>query len=811
MFTSTLENEEDRGFESRTPKEAYDDIIKYANAQRRGVCGTGVVTKKLINPSTDFFSYVNRAWIRSKRLKRGQEYIVQIDNFRLAQDAVYNQLIEIVNSPSTPSAIKRLYASLKTPLSSSAVRNHVARFATFLDECIAEDNLWKLLAYLNTNEMTQYACPISWDVSADEKNSKTFISHITYPELSLYDYRYYVSEPGDIDRPTSKSQSQTQYKNISNRIKLKLHSKKKTNKNKTVRKERNGRKERNDGNHDDHRASAYKREILTRFVTYINKIFKAVGMDTELDGKHVLNIEKLIIRTMACYNNYNDNSKLANKPTKEEIENEYEKITLSQLKTETQLDWQEVARHLGYANLSPRDKIVCSSTGYLKCIMSSLLPKHRMAKVAKHPNANEDSDSDEDVLDDDDDAEDAGGRNDHKSTKPIVMKRGWKSAKWRSYWIYIYARHVIQYHAEWSTTIHYDFCMKFLRGQAAPLPQRIVALYGTTYAYDSFFAHEYKRRFFNAAQIKYAEEVAHDIRNAAKDMVRANTWVSESTRAEALRKLDSLKITIGLPERLGPDIPVSRLQYKDAWTDLMDIFKWKTQVAVRNEGRAEYDTPLIDWNQVKFVGSQAYVANAYYTETRNSIYIPLGYFQTGFVDLDHGPEYNLARIGYTLGHEIGHCLHVYGRMFDHNGNMRPWWTRRDSAIYNRKLTNVERQYELAARQDGLEFDAKLSLSEDLADITGLKLCEMVLNTRHERDKMLTPLRMVSFEKFYTEFANQNRQKIYRRSIFAQLKSNPHPLDKYRTNIPLSRMALFNKIYNIKPGDKMHWQTEDTVW
>lgn len=763
--TSTaLENEEDRGFVSRTPQQAYDDIIKYANAQRRGVCGTGVVTKKVINPSTDFFSYVNRGWIRSKRLNRGQEYIVQIDNFRLAQDAVYNQLISIVNTASTPAAVKNLYTSLKTPLSSSAVVNHVKEFATFLDTCIAKNDLWKLLAYLNMNETTRYACPISWDVSADEKNSKTFISHITYPELSLYDYRYYVNMKRTNKGPNKRTVKRNE---LTKNKTLRVHFKKKY-------------KE----------PASYQQEVLSTYVRYINKIFKAVGMEKELSGEHVVKIETMIIRHMACYNNNN-----SRKHDEFDTENEYQKISLSELETETRLDWQKVARHLGYANPSPNDKIVCSSTGYLKCMMRSLLAG----------NSDEDEEAEDEEEDKEEDKEDP-----HAGTK----SRGWKSAKWRSYWIYIYARHVIQYHAEWSNDIHFAFCMKYLRGQAAPLPQRIVALYGTTYAYDSFFAHEYKRRFFNADQVKYAENVARDICHAAKDMVRANTWVSKSTRLEALRKLESLNIRIGLPEKLGPDVPATvsaRFKTQDAWTNLTDIFKWQTQVAVRNEGRAEYDAPQIDWAQMKFVGSQAYVANAYYTETRNSVYIPLGYFQTGFVDLAHGPEYNLARIGYTLGHEVGHCLHVYGRIFDHTGNMRSWWTPRDSAIYNRKLANVERQYELAARQDGLEFDAKLSLSEDLADITGLKLCEMVLNAHHERDKMLTPLRMISFEKFYTEFANQNRQKIYRRSIFAQLKSNPHPLDKYRTNVPLSRMALFNKIYNIKPGDKMHWQTEDTVW
>jgi len=779
--SAVLTNEEERRVSRKTPQESYNDIIKYANSQRKGVCGTGVVTKKLINPSSDFFNYVNRGWIRNKRLKSGQEYIMQIDNFRLAQDAVYNQLIDIVEDATTPATIKHLYKSLTTSLTSSQVHDHIRTYVAFLDECITENNIWKLLAYLNTNEMTRYACPISWDVSADEKNSKKFIHHISYPELSLYDYRYYLNMPPYSGHDDDRQRKMKTRRGRTATVKPKKRKQCRTRRVMPRPKPR-----------------AYDKLVLTKFVNYVNNIFRVLGYPT-LSGLHVLQIERQIIRNMACYGtSSSSSSSSSSSKSLDDYETEYEKVSAAQLKKKTNLDWQETLKHMGCS--SGESDVVCSSTGYILCMMKSLL-----YRKTHDTDADADTDTDTDTDSDSD-----------TKAKPETMinkKRGWKSLKWRSYWVYIYARHIIQYHKEWSD-IYYKFCMKFLRGQAAPLPQRITALYGTTYAYDTFFANAYKRKFFQAEQVKYVEEIAQDILKVANDMVRANSWVSKSTRAEAHRKLDTLKIVIGMPEKLGPDIPDSishRFKTQDAWSNLMDIFNWRTRVLIRNNGRPEYDMPQIDWNQMKFVGSQAYVANAYYTETRNSVYIPLGYFQTGFVDLDHGPEYNLARIGYTLGHEIGHSLHVYGRMFDHTGNMRSWWTPRDSAIYNRKLANVERQYEAAARADGLEFDAKLSLSEDLADITGLKLCEMVLNERHERNNLLVPLRMVSFEKFYTEFANQNRQKIYRRSIFAQLKSNPHPLDKYRTNIPLSRMALFNKLYNIKPGDKMHWQTEDTVW
>jgi hypothetical protein len=46
------------------------------------------------------------------------------------------------------------------------------------------------------------------------------------------------------------------------------------------------------------------------------------------------------------------------------------------------------------------------------------------------------------------------------------------------------------------------------------------------------------------------------------------------------------------------------------------------------------------------------------------------------------------------------------------------------------------------------------------------------------------------------------QKILDKAIQAQLKVNPHPMDKYRVNCPLSRLELFRNIYNVKKGDKM---------
>jgi predicted metalloendopeptidase len=109
------------------------------------------------------------------------------------------------------------------------------------------------------------------------------------------------------------------------------------------------------------------------------------------------------------------------------------------------------------------------------------------------------------------------------------------------------------------------------------------------------------------------------------------------------------------------------------------------------------------------------------------------------------------------------------------------------------------------------MDATLSTGENLADISGFAICEEYLRDFQDKNDDIIPIRSVSFEAFFIYLAVQARQKIFDEAIQAQLKTNPHPLDKYRTNCPLSRLELFRSLNNIKKGDKMYWKNMDTIW
>ena len=51
---------------------------------------------KTIRPQDDFYSHVNYTWIKHEQLKQSEKYIIEVDNFRITQFKVYNELLEII-------------------------------------------------------------------------------------------------------------------------------------------------------------------------------------------------------------------------------------------------------------------------------------------------------------------------------------------------------------------------------------------------------------------------------------------------------------------------------------------------------------------------------------------------------------------------------------------------------------------------------------------------------------------------------------------------------------------------------------------
>ena len=500
---------------------------------------------------------------------------------------------------------------------------------------------------------------------------------------------------------------------------------------------------------DDGTEVKYKQDIRNNFKHLCKKVFDiALGPNHGLKPECVFEVEQELINSFVCNEGTNSTST-------------YNKINTIESMTKYDFNWKEFAKELGFSYTPPF--YITSNENYLKC-----------------------------------------------GTE--VMLKNWNSDKWLSYWVFLFLKPICRMTSGWENII-YDYFGRYERGQEAINTSNAVS--ATLYLsipFNKFLTDQYVAKYENAASLKYVEVLCNDLKETFLKMMRRNTWLSPSTKKYALLKLKHLHFDIATPKILRED-PL--LNYGESIIENMNkIFEWRHEQSLQLEGKEAVDIPIMDWTQypVKMTGRQAYIVNASYTPSKNGIYINLGYIQKPFLDLDErGIEYNLAHLGFTIGHEMSHGFDDWGSQYDYHGNLNDWWTPSDKKKFKEIQADVINQYEVFAARDGIKFDASIGIGEDLADISGLAICDKYLRDNQWHNNDIIPIQNISFEAFYVFYAYQQKQQVSKKALAAQLKTNPHPLDKYRCNVPLSRSLVFRAIYDVSKDDGMWWHNTNTVW
>ena len=652
-----------------------------------------------IKPENDFYDYINYQWLQNVSVEKQQDYIVQIDDFRLTQDKVYHQLNDIIldyiktHKDKLATNLKNFYDSVveMNPIEDSRKLSKEA--IQTIDSYIQGNNMWKLLAHINSDEMIASEAPFVWSVNPDNKNPKIFRCYISAHQFSLIDLNVYYDDGTDVK---------------------------------------------------------YKKKYRATFNNYCKDLFDTcLGKGHGLNGDDIFDVEVEIFNALGCGDIV---------PGTEEA---YNKVMASDCLSKYGFDWSEFSKDLGFK--STPDFFITSSLNYLKCGTD-------------------------------------------------LMTKNWNSKKWRTYWIWILLRRIARVTRHWEK-ITYDFYGNFQRGQEGINKSDAVSasLY-MSIPFNTFLTNQYVTKYEDPQSIEYVKTLCNDLKIVFNRILKRNTWLSPKTKKYALHKLSKLEFVFGKPENLRED---PDLDYGlNLYDNMAKIHHWRHNKFIALEGKQVIDIPVMDWTQypVKMTGTQAYIVNAAYTPSKNNIYINLGYIQKPFVDLDErGIEYNLAHIGFTVGHEMSHGFDDWGSQYDAEGNLHDWWTPQDKKKFKDIQKDIIKQYEEFAARDGIKFDASIGIGEDLADISGMAICDEYLQDFQENNKDLIPIRYLSYEGFYTYYAFQQRQVIKKKALAAQLKTNPHPLDKYRCNIPISRSQIFRALYNIKKGDGMWWHNTNTVW
>ncbi|UOQ79000.1 M13 family metallopeptidase [Hymenobacter sp. 5516J-16] len=310
------------------------------------------------------------------------------------------------------------------------------------------------------------------------------------------------------------------------------------------------------------------------------------------------------------------------------------------------------------------------------------------------------------------------------------------------------------------------------------------------------FGQLYVDKAFSPEAKRKALEMVANIKASMAEHIQTNTWMSDATKAEALKKLNALRVKIGYPDKWKDysELSISRESYLK---NVLAAREWGYKQNVKKFGGP------IDRNEW---GMTPPTINAYYNPPMNEIVFPAGYLQPPFFDPEADDAVNYGAIGGVMGHEMTHGFDDQGRQYDSEGNLRDWWTKADGEEFTKRAAVVGRQYDAFSPLDSVHVNGKLTMGENLADFAGLTIVYGALQKQLDKTygKGNRPLidGFTPEQRFFLSWAQLRRQNIRPAALRQQILTDPHSPGQYRTIGPLMNMPAFYQAFGCQQGQKM---------
>ncbi len=330
-----------------------------------------------------------------------------------------------------------------------------------------------------------------------------------------------------------------------------------------------------------------------------------------------------------------------------------------------------------------------------------------------------------------------------------------------------------------------------LSGQSELQSRDKHAYYASLAFFDQPLGIYYGKKYFGPRARADVEEMIDRMVEIYKNRLSNNSWLSQTTIARAIEKLDAL-------------IPL--IAYPEDYIDLYRQFKVDpTQGFYANYShfqRLTLDFQCQRWNQEvdrSEWGMSAVTVNAYFNPNANVICFPAAILQAPFYDFNQSRSENFGGIGAVIAHEISHAFDNNGAKFDEKGNMNNWWQEEDFAHFEAMAEQMVECF------DGLEAEAgpvngRLTVSENIADQGGLAAAYEAMIEEDQADPQAF---FINWAKIWCKKSRPEYARLL-------LKVDVHAPNEIRANRVPQLLDGFHQSFDTQPGDGMYLAPEDRL-
>ncbi len=368
---------------------------------------------------------------------------------------------------------------------------------------------------------------------------------------------------------------------------------------------------------------------------------------------------------------------------------------------------------------------------------------------------------------------------------------------WRVYLRWHLLRQTSNYLAHSFVDETFAFYGKKLSGKTELRPRWKRVLAAADSAIGEDLGQLYVQQAFSPAAKARALAMVKFHLEAMRSRIKAAEWMSEATKVQAYRKIDSMRAKVGYPDKWRDyrTLTLTRDSYvRNALA--ASAFEFRRQL-----GKLGQSVDRNEWLMTPQTN------NAYYEPTLNEMCFPAGILQPPFFDEKADDASNYGALASTIGHELTHGFDDQGRQYDWQGNLKNWWTDDDAKKFQVRAELVAKQYDAYAPLPGLHINGQQTLGENIADVGGLRIS-------YEAFKLATAGKQRSSidgftldQRFFIAFAQGWRTNQRPEQLRLQVTSDMHSPVRWRVLGPVANFPEFRTAFGCKesaPGWPPIW-------
>ncbi len=309
------------------------------------------------------------------------------------------------------------------------------------------------------------------------------------------------------------------------------------------------------------------------------------------------------------------------------------------------------------------------------------------------------------------------------------------------------------------------------------------------------FGRLFVKQYFSEGSKKDIESmVRQEIAVYSKRIAKVD-WMSDATKAAAQKKLDTMSIKIGYPDKWPTTNAAVEIKGPDKGGVLVDAVLALGKAAML-ESRAQLGKPT---DRGRWEMSPQTV-NAYYNPSGNEIVFPAAILQPPFYSIKNSRAENLGGIGSVIGHELSHAFDTNGAQYDEKGNYHVWWTDEDYAKFKQKAKAIADYYDSVVVIDGLHIKGQQTVTENIADLAGVAVSTDLAGSNS-----------ADLKKYFSAYARLWAGLYSPEYSKMLLNMDPHSPGKARCNeVAKNSAALYIAYPDLKEGDPMYIAPEKRI-